>query len=133
MLNGPVAWLSYPFYPLAKGDVGAGRLTILMAAIVLQSAYIGYIIDKRPTGSRQRTNWRWTVGLLGVLFAFGPLAVAIRLYHVGLLYKVVALAWSLLMGYHFWGYLRKVRGADRSADASPSYNFGPTIGRGSCT
>ena len=120
MLNGPVAFLAYPFYPLVQGDASAGHLAILLAAIALQWAYISYAIDKRHTGARQRTIWRWIVGLLGVLFAFGPIAVAIRMYHVGLPYKLVALAWSLLMGYHFFGFLRKVRGADISADVSPS-------------
>jgi len=114
MLNGPVALLAYPFYPLVQRDVSAGHLAILLAAIALQWAYIGYLIDKRHTGPRQRKCRRWTIGLLGVLFAFGPIAVAIRMYHVGLPYKVVALAWSLLMGYHFFGFLRNVRGADIS-------------------
>lgn len=120
MLNGPVALFAYPFYPLVQRDVSAVHLAILVATIALQWAYIGFLIDKRHTGSPQRSYRRWMVGLLGVLFAFGPIAVAIRMYHVGLLYKVVSLAWSLLMGYHFGGYLRKGRGADFSADVSPS-------------
>lgn len=120
MLNGPVAVLAYPFYPMVQGDVSTRHLSILLAAIGLQWAYIGYVIDKRHAGPRQRTVTRWAVGLLGVLFALGPLAVAIRMYHVGLLYKVVAHAWSLLMGYHFFGFLRRVRAAAMSADVSPS-------------
>ena len=119
MLNGPVAWLAYPFYPLAKGDVSAVHLAILLAAIAIQWGYVGYIIDRRHTGPHQRTIGRQTVGLLGLLLALGPLAVALRMYHVGLLYKVVALGWSSLMGYHFSGFLRKARVAD-SARLFPS-------------
>ena len=118
LLSGPVALLAYPFYPLIQGDVSTGHLAILLAAIALQWAYIGYLIDKRHTGTRERTIWRWTVGFLGVLFAFGPVVVAIRMYHVGLPYRLVALAWSLLMGYHFFGFLRTVRSAAISADLS---------------
>jgi hypothetical protein len=120
MLNGPVAPLAYPFYPLVQGDASTRHLALLLVAIALQWAYIGYVIDKRHSRPRQRTIWRCTVGLLGVLFAFGSIAVAICMYHLGLLYKVAALAWSLLMAYHFLGFLKKVPGANLPTSVSSS-------------
>jgi hypothetical protein len=64
------------------------------------------------------TFWRSIDGILGILFAFGPLTVAIRMYHVGLVSKVVTLAWSLLMAYPFFGFFRQVQHADTSASVS---------------
>ncbi len=118
MLNSPIALLAYPFYPLIQGDVGLLHLAVLLVAIALQWVYIGYAIDNRHTAPRRRTLGRCIAGTLGMLFAFGPLIVAIRMYHLGLLYKSAALLWFLLMAYHFSGFFRNVRPADSSASVS---------------
>jgi hypothetical protein len=118
MLNSPIALLAYPFYPLIQGDVSLMRLAVLLVAIALQWIYIGYVIDNRHTAQRCRTLGRCIAGTLGMVFAFGPLILAIRMYHMGLLFKLAALLWFLLMAYHFSGFFRNVRPADSSASAS---------------
>jgi hypothetical protein len=84
MLNGPVGLLTYPFYPRVRGNVSTGHLAILLVAIALQWAFVGYVIDQDHPGSCQRNHRRWTVGLLGIMCACGPMAVAIGMYHLGL-------------------------------------------------
>lgn len=119
ILNGPVAILAYPFYPLAHGHTSAWHLAVILVAIALQWAYIGRIIDSRRRVPLLGTFWRLTCGVLGILLAFGPLAVAMRMYHVGLVYKVVALVWSALMVYHFFGFFRHVGTTTTSPSVSP--------------
>lgn len=105
MLNGPVAVLASPCYPFSHGYVSAWRLAVLLVAVAFQWAYIGHVIDRRHTAPLQRSPRGYTVGALGVLFAFGPLIAAFTT-NVGLRYKAVALGWSLLTVYHFMDFLR---------------------------
>lgn len=107
MLNGPISLLDYAFCPFVAGHVSVWHITILLLAVGFQWAYIGHLVDTHDTDSLPRpTLWRRTAGALGLLFAFGSLTIAMQMYHVGLLYKAVALAWSLLMAYHFFGFFR---------------------------
>ena len=110
MLNGPVAVLASPCYSFSHGDVTAWRLAVLMLAVAFQWAYIGRLIDRHHEASRRPSPRGYTVGALGVLFALGP-PIAGFTTNVGLIYKAVALAWSLLMVYHFTGFLRNARAA----------------------
>jgi hypothetical protein len=110
MLNGPVAVLASPCYPFSHGDVTAWRLAVLLLAVALQWAYIGRLIDRHHGASCLPSPRGYTVGALGVLFAFGPLIAGFTT-NVGLIYKAAALAWSLLMVYHFIGFFRNARAA----------------------
>jgi hypothetical protein len=110
MLNGPVAVLASPCYSFSHGDVTAWRLAVLMLAVAFQWAYVGRLIDRHHEASRLPSPRGYTVGALGVLFALGP-PIAGFTTDVGLIYKAVALAWSLLMVYHFTGFLRNARAA----------------------
>jgi hypothetical protein len=110
MLNGPVAVLASPCYPFSHGEVSAWRLAVLLLAVAFQWAYIGHLIDRRHTSSRLPSPRSYTVGAFGVLFALGPLIAGFTT-NVGLIYKVVALAWSLLMVYHFTGFFRSAGAA----------------------
>ena len=110
MLNGPVAVLASPCYPFSHGDVTAWRLAVLLLAVAFQWAYIGRLIDRRHEASRLPGPRGYTAGALGVLFALGPLIAGFST-NVGLIYKAVALAWSLLMVYHFTGLFRNARAA----------------------
>jgi len=110
MLNGPVAVLGSSCYSFSHGDVTAWRLAVLMLAVAFQWAYIGRLIDRHHEASRRPSPRGYTVGALGVLFALGP-PIAGFTTNVGLIYKAVALAWSLLMVYHFTGFLRNARAA----------------------
>jgi hypothetical protein len=74
----------------------------LLLAVAFQWAYIGRLIDRRHEASRLPSPRGYTAGALGVLFALGPLIAGFTT-NVGLIYKAVALAWSLLMVYHFTG------------------------------
>jgi hypothetical protein len=118
MLNSPIALLAYPFYPLIHGDVSLLHLAVLLVAIALQWVYIGYVIDNRHMALRRRTLGRCIAGTLGMLLAFGPLIVAIRMYHWGPLYKSAALLWFVLMAYHFSGFFRNGQPADSSVSVS---------------
>jgi len=110
MLNGPVAVLASPCYPFSHGDVTAWRLAILLSAAAFQWAYIGRLIDRHHEPSRMPSPRGYAVGAFGVLFALGPLIAGFTT-SVGLIYKAVALAWSLLMVYHFTGFFRNARAA----------------------
>jgi hypothetical protein len=110
MLNGPVAVLASPCYPFSHGDVTAWRLAVLLLAVALQWAYIGSLIDRHREASRLPSPRGYTVGTLGVLFAFGPLIAGFTT-NVGLIYKAATLVWSLLMVYHFTGFFRNARAA----------------------
>jgi hypothetical protein len=111
MLNGPIAVLAFPYYSLSHGDVGTWHLAILLLAVVLQWAYIGDLVDSHHMAPAVPSARAYTVvAVLGVLFGFGPLVAAFST-NVGLVYKAVALAWSLLMVYHFVGVLRSSRSA----------------------
>src|SRR5579864_1481929 len=110
MLNGPVAVLASPCYPFSHGDVTAWRLAVLLLAVAFQWAYIGRRIDRRHEASRLAGPRGYAIGALGILFALGPLIAGFTT-NVGLIYKAVALAWSLLMVYHFTGFFRNARAA----------------------
>ncbi|HKF03438.1 MAG TPA: hypothetical protein VKB49_14065 [Candidatus Sulfotelmatobacter sp.] len=110
MLNGPVAVLASPCYAFSHGEVTAWRLAVLLLAVAFQWAYIGRLIDRRHEASRRPGSRGYTVGAFGVLFALGP-PMAGFTTNVGLIYKAVALAWSLLMVYHFTGFFRNAPAA----------------------
>ena len=110
MLNGPVAVLASPCYAFSHGDVTAWRLAVLLLAVAFQWAYIGRLIDRRPEASFLPGPRGYAVGALGVMFALGPLIAGFTT-NVGLIYKAIALAWSLLMVYHFTGFFRNARAA----------------------
>jgi hypothetical protein len=102
--------LAFPCYPFSHGDVTARRLAVLLLAVAFQWAYIGRLIDRRHEASRPPSPRGYTAGALGVLFALGPLIAGFTT-NVGLIYKAFALAWSLLMVYHFTGFFRNARAA----------------------
>lgn len=110
MLNGPVAVLASPCYAFSHGDVTGWRLAVLLLAVAFQWAYIGRRIDRRQDAAHLPGPGGYTAGVLGVLFALGPLIAGFTT-NVGLMYKAVALAWSLLMVYHFTGFFRNARAA----------------------
>jgi hypothetical protein len=110
MLNGPVAVLASPCYPFSHGDATAWRLAVLLLAVAFQWAYIGRRIDRRHETLRLVGPHSYAIGALGILFALGPLIAGFTT-NVGLIYKAVALAWSLLMVYHFTGFFRNARAA----------------------
>lgn len=110
MLNGPVAVLAYPCYRFSHGDVSAWHLSVLLLAVAFQWTYIGRLIDRHDSASRLAGSRGYTAGALGLLFALGPLIAGFTT-NVGLIYKVVALVWSLLMVYHFTGFFRNPRAA----------------------
>jgi hypothetical protein len=111
MLNGPIAVLAFPYYSLSHGNVRTWHLAILLLAVAMQWTYIGYRIDDGYVAPAVPSSRGYTVvGVLGALFGFGPLIAAFTT-NVGLVYKAVALAWSLLMVFHFVGVLRNSRNA----------------------
>jgi hypothetical protein len=110
MLNAPVAVVACPCYPFSHGDVTAWRLAVLLLAVAIQWAYIGRLIDRHHEASRPPSRRGYTAGVLGILFALGPMIAGFTT-NVGLIYKAVALAWSLLMVYHFTGFFRNARAA----------------------
>jgi hypothetical protein len=80
-----------------------------LLAVAFQWAYIGRLIDRRHEASRLPSPRGYVAGALGVLFALGPLIAGFTT-NVGLIYKAVALAWSLMI-YHFTGFFRNARAA----------------------
>jgi len=110
MLNGPIAVLASPCYRFSHGDVTAWRLAVLLLAVAFQWAYIGRLIDRQGHASLLPSARGYTVGALGLLLALGPLIAGFST-NVGLIYKAVALAWSLLMVYHFTSFFRNPRAA----------------------
>ena len=106
MLNVPVATFGYPLYHLLSEDTGKWELIALLVGVVAQWSYIGWVLDTRSSASSSKAWLRRVAGTLGLLFGVALLVAMIPMYHVGLLYKVVGVVWSLLICRHFLTFFR---------------------------
>jgi hypothetical protein len=106
MLNVPVAFFAHPLYGLVHDPVSKWELVALLLGVVALWSYIGWRVDARNSAPRPKTALRVIAVILGCVFAFLVLVESITMFHVGLLYKVIAVFWSLLMFRHFMLLLR---------------------------
>lgn len=100
MLNIPIAFFAHPLYRLVQGHVRNLELMTLLLGAVATWGYIGWRLDRRNSASRAGATSR-VIAVLGCIFALLTLLQTITVFHVGVLYKIVAVGWSLLMFRHF--------------------------------
>jgi hypothetical protein len=106
MLNIPVAIFAHPLYHLIQGSVRKRELVALMIGVMALWSYIGWRIDTRRATPRPNSTLRTFAVILGCAFALIVLIEAISMFHAGILYKSVAICWSVLMFRHFVLLLR---------------------------
>ncbi len=106
MLNIPVAFFARPLYRLVYNTVNKWELIALLLGVAVLWSYIGWRLDTVSSAPPSRTAWRTFAAILGCAFAVLVLIEAITMFHVGLLYKTIAVFWSLLMFRHFMLLLR---------------------------
>lgn len=88
----------------------------LLIGVVALWSYIGWRIDTRAATPRPNTTLRTFAVILGCAFALIVLIEAITMFHAGILYKFIAVCWSVLMFRHFVLLLRTSPGAPERAD-----------------
>jgi len=106
MLNIPVATFGSPLYHLMHERTAKSELIALLAGVAILWSYIGWIVDTRDVAPRPRSLLRSISGALGFLFGIFLLVVTLPMFHVGLLYKAVALIWVFLICRHFASFFR---------------------------
>ena len=106
MLNVPVAFFAQPLYRLVHENTNKRELVALLLGSVILWSYIGWRLDTIESAPRSRTTLRISAAVLGCLFALFVLIQTITMFHVGFLYKVIAVFWSLLIFRHFALFLR---------------------------
>ncbi len=106
MLNIPVSIFAYPLYHLVQGTVTRWELVALLIAVLILWSYIGWRIDTHNAAPRPRTILRIFAVILGCSFAVFVLIEAVTMFHAGILYKIIAVSWSVLMVRHFILLLR---------------------------
>ena len=105
-LNIPVAIFAHPLYHLVQGTVTKWEQVALLLGVVVLWSYIGWRVDIRNAAPRPRTTLRIFAVILGCAFAVFVLIEAITMFHAGILYKLIAVSWSVLMFRHFILLLR---------------------------
>jgi hypothetical protein len=80
---------------------------LLLAGVVGQWTYIGFVLDARPATTKRRTVSRVALGIFGVLFGVFLIIVSMPMHHVAVIYKVAAVLWAAAICWHFGGFFRK--------------------------
>ena len=106
MLNIPVSIFAHPLYHLVQGTVTKWEQVALLLGVVVLWSYIGWRVDIRNAAPRPKTTLRIFAVILGCAFAVFVLIEAITMFHAGILYKFIAVSWSVLMFRHFILLLR---------------------------
>jgi hypothetical protein len=101
LLNIPVAFFAQPLYRLVHDTVSKWELVALLLGAVVLWSYVGWRIDSGNSASHSKTALHMFAAVVGCLFAVVILIQTITMFHVGLLYKTIAVFWSLLMFRHF--------------------------------
>ena len=106
MLNIPVSIFAQPLYHLVQRTVTKWELVALLTGVVVLWSYIGWRVDTHNAAPRPKTKLRILAVILGCAFAVFVLIEAITMFHAGILYKFIAVSWSVLMFRHFVLLLR---------------------------
>jgi hypothetical protein len=101
MLNIPVAIFAHPLYHLMQSTVRKRELVALLIGVMVLWSYIGWRIDTRSAAPRPNTTLRTFAVIVGCAFALIVLIEAITMFHAGILYRFIAICWSVLMFRHF--------------------------------
>jgi hypothetical protein len=106
MLNIPVSIFAHPLYHLVQGTVTKWEQVALLFGVVVLWSYIGWSVDVRNAAPRPRTTLRIFSAIVGCAFAVFVLIEAVTIFHAGILYRFIAVSWSVLMFRHFILFLR---------------------------
>jgi hypothetical protein len=113
MLNIPVAIFGTPLYHLLHERTANSELIALLVGVAVLWAYIGWILDTRSAAPRAKSLLRSIAGVVGFLFGIFLFIASLPMFHVGLLYKAVALVWVFLICRHFLHFLSNSPAASR--------------------
>jgi len=106
MLNIPVAVFGTPLYHLLEERTSKSELIALLVGVAVLWSYIGWILDTRNAAPRPKSLLRSIAGAVGFLFGIFLLVATLPIFHVGLIYKAVALVWVFLTCRHFLLFFR---------------------------
>jgi len=106
MLNVPVAIFAHPLYHLVQDTVRKSELVLLLIGVAVLWSYIGWHFDTRNPVPNPRTKRRILTAVVGCTFGVVVLIEAITTFHAGVLYRFIAICWSVLMLRHFILLLR---------------------------
>jgi len=106
MLNIPVAVFGTPLYHLLEERTSKSELIALLVGVAVLWSYIGWILDTRNAAPRPKSRLRSIAGAVGFLFGIFLLVATLPIFHVGLIYKAVALLWVFLTCRHFLLFFR---------------------------
>ncbi len=104
MLNMPVAVFAQPLYHIVHDGTSKWELLALLVGVVLQWLYIGAVIDSRRT-VRVGSSATRIASLLDCIFSV-VVFLATPLYHVGIMFQLASVIWSILL---FRPFLRMFR------------------------
>jgi hypothetical protein len=113
MLNIPVAIFGAPLYHLLQERTANSELIALLVGVVIPWSYIAWILDTRNASPRPKSLLRSIAGVVGFLFGIFLLVATLPMFHVGLIYKAVALVSVLLICCHFLFFFRNSPAASR--------------------
>jgi hypothetical protein len=106
MLNIPVATFGAPLYHLLQDRTSSSELIALLVGVVVLWSYIGWILDNRNAAPRPKSLLLNIAGAVGFLFGIFLLVATLPIFHVGLIYKAVALVWVFRICRHFLLFFR---------------------------
>ena len=101
MLNMPVTIFSAPLYHLLDKSTSNSELIALLVGVAVLWSYVGWTLDTRNAALRPKSLLRSIAGTVGFLFGILLLVATLPIFHVGLIYKAVALVWFLVICRHF--------------------------------
>ena len=104
-LNAPIATFAYPMHELFYPSTSNLKLLVLFLGVIALWSYVGWVWDRRR-GCRSVGVKSRVVATLGILFGIFMVCVSIPMYHVGIIYKVVACLWAISICRHFSRYWR---------------------------
>jgi hypothetical protein len=113
MLNMPVATFGTPLYHLLQERTANSELIALLVGVAILWSYIGWILDTRNVAPRRKSLLRSIAGVVGFLCGIFLLVVTLPMFHVGVLYKAVALVWVFLICRHFLHFFHNSPAASR--------------------
>jgi len=87
----------------------SSELIALLLGVAILWCYIGWVLDTRDNPPLLKGALRKIVGAAGCVFGIFLLVVTVPMFHVGLIYKAVALVWVLFIVRHFLLFFRNIR------------------------
>jgi hypothetical protein len=107
MLSIPVATFATPLYPLAQGAASEARLLVLLLAVAVLWAYIGWRFDNWKQRPSVKSPYRQIIGTVLGLFSIIVLVNTVEMFHVGLVYKAIGIVWAVVILRHSFQFFKR--------------------------